>query len=98
VMPWSLLARGRRPDRSGARISMKTSAKQRGGKGGVLTVGFSGSGRWRDWLAAASSLSVRWLTVRVALSGSPMVVIDTTRSRHSGDAPWPVARTRAVAK
>jgi hypothetical protein len=96
--PWSLLTGGRWVDCSGARISMKTCAKRRGGNWGVLTKGFSGSGRWWDGLAASFSLPMGWLMVRAALGGSPAAVIVTMGSRHSGDAPWPVVRPQAVAK
>jgi hypothetical protein len=71
---------------------------EEGAIGGVLTKGFSGSGRRWDGLAASFSLPVGWLMVRAALGGSPATVIVTMGSRHSGDAPWPVARPRAVAK
>jgi hypothetical protein len=76
---------------------MKTRAKRRGARG-VLTAGFSGSVRWRDGLAVASSLSVQWLAVRAFLGGSPVVVTVTMGLRHSRDAPRPVARARAAAK
>jgi hypothetical protein len=36
--------------------------------------------------------------VRVALIGSSTAVTVATGSRHSGDAPWPIARARAATK
>jgi hypothetical protein len=64
---------------------------------GILTVGFSGSGRQREGLAAASSsYCKRWPVVGLP-GGSPTRARGKMVSWWPGDAPRPDGRAREVA-
>jgi hypothetical protein len=67
-------------------------------RGGELTWGVLEHGRWRIGMAAVGGFSVWGWAAAAILGGSPVAVAVKMGSTAPSDAPWPVARARAVAK